>query len=407
MTEAPVRTKHVVDGVLVRASPSSIDAFDSTTPFGCERRWWFESVQGMRSEDSSGQALGTAVHSCIEGYIEGNVPSDLWGSNPEAYRLFTAAKPVVDQVIEEGIVGVERWMKLTLLDVEIRGRIDIETREGILDWKTTSNFDKYAKTPGQLRKATPMVLYTKWLHEQRKAAGAARSDYTMEHVYIQTKGKTKVERVRAKITPAMLDVATDQIILTLDRMKVAAPKDVGELEPDRSKCRMCPFRSICPTESKNIMSLLNRFKTAEVKTEAPAMSVLPPDAPESKPELAALPVPGFQVEAAAPILPDPPTEAPKRGRGRPRKELNVPEATKATREAVAVPDIKYKQVTISHGATVPTVQFGGQRIDIGLVAEIDGDIDAATAEVSRKVRELLLAELEKLALTLSGPVLKP
>jgi len=64
-------------------------------------------------------------------------------------------------------------------------------------------------------------------------------------------------------------------------------------------------------------------------------------------------------------------------------------------------------VTIAFGATIPTQQFANQRLDITLSARFSGDVDAAAAEVSTKVRTLVVRELEKISLSLSGPVLKP
>ncbi len=443
-------SNHVIEGKLVASSPSSIDAFDDRTPFGCERRWWFSYVKGMREEETPQQSLGTALHARIENYIDAVRPAPEPG---DEVRLFQAVKPVVAQIIEEGIVAVEQWMNLKLAGIQLRGRIDVETVNGILDWKTSSDITRYAKTPGELRKATPMILYAKWLHERRKAEGTALQEYTLEHVYVQTKKKPLVERVQAKITPAMLDAATEEIIVTLERMKVAAEEtDVSKLKPDRTKCSRCPFRNQCPQESSNLMSLLNRFKPAEAVVATTAetqVSVLPPDAPKSDPAKAALPVAGFvtittpeapvQVIASAEAAAALPVTAAEevtlaeevaeelvvaQERRRPRakkaketlealdldpdkllseaqKQLskNMPTAQKGT--------IEYKTVTVAHGATVPTVQFGGQRIDLSVTANFTGDVDVATEEVSRKVRELLLKELEKVALTLSGPKLNP
>ncbi len=385
-------SKHVKDGVLVSASPSSIDAFDPTTPFGCPRRWFFEYVKGMRGEESPAMGLGSSLHSAIEHHILHNSMPKRGPWPVEVDQLFLAVKPTVDQIIAEGINAVEKQCDLTLAGVRINGRIDIITKTGILDWKTTSDIGLYAKTVPELRRATPMILYTKWLHDGLVAFGKPLPYYTMEHVYVQTKKKPLVERVMAKITPGMLDVATDEIILLLERMKVAAGEtDVTKF--DRAapeKCNRCPFKPICPTNgSKQLMSLLNRLKPAEA-----APSILPADAPASDPALAALPVEGFSTEAeAAPTVPAP--EAPSR-RGRPKGSKN---AAPAKSEPVAIPDLEFTTVTITLGATVPTVAYGNQRFDVSLTAKFSGSVEAATEEVSKKTRELLLKEVERFALT--------
>lgn len=392
-------SSHVAAGKLVKASPSSIDAFDETTPFGCERRWHYSYVQGLREPESPSQALGTRLHFLIEKYIEGE---KLDPSGDEApLRLFLAVKPLVDQIIPD-VVALEHTMRLDVDGVEVNGRIDVETKTGILDWKTTSDFKQYAKTPGQLRTATPMVLYAKWLHERRKAEGTALPTYDLEHVYVQTKGRPFAERVKAKITPAMLDVAMDRIISVVDRMKVAAGEtDVFKLKADKSKCNRCPFRSNCAQERPDFMSLLNRFAPKSdtgpiTRPDSPAaVSILPADAPVSDPAKAAVPVAGYEMNVR-PTSPEP--AAPAKSRGRPKGAKNLPlpappESPLVRAPPVSVPDIEFKSVTITHGCTVPTVAYGNQRFDISVSANFSGDLEEATAEVSRRVKELLIKEL--------------
>jgi hypothetical protein len=415
-------TKHVKAGKLVATSPSAIEAWDETTSFGCQRRWFFESVQGIRTESTQSQALGTALHARIESYLE---PEKLFldpdrGAKTDADRLFLAVKPLVDEIKAEGIVSIENAMKLDVAGVTVNGRIDVVTKTGILDWKTTSDFRRYAKTPGQLQKSTQMLLYAKWLDEQKELSKMPMkqlSAYTLEHVYVQTKGKPITERVRAKINKEMLDVGMDRIISLVEEMKVAAGEpDVTKLKPDLTKCNRCPHLSYCPKENKTMASLLNRFKNAdstpasdtapEAKPTAPEVfSVLPPDAPASSPELAAKPVPGFE----APAVQE------KRPRGRPPGAKNkavfseVPPALSETPAVTTSPKVtvEYNQVTIAWGCTVPTEQFANQRLDVTLSAKFTGDVDEAIADVSKRVRKALVAELESVALSLEGKKLNP
>lgn len=450
-------SKHVVDGKLVQTSPSAIEAWDESTPFGCARRWHFQYVQGIPQPSSPSQALGTALHGCIERYIEPEMgPVDAWDTvSAEAKRLFLAIKPIVDEVIAEGIVSVEEKMELELAGVLVNGRIDVRKSRGVLDWKTSSDIARYAKTPGQLRRSTQMVLYAKWLSQQEGVSFPLE----VEHVYVQTKSKPLVERVKAKIDRGSLDVALDGIIVLLEEMKVAAAEtDVTKLKADRTKCRQCPYNNICPKEeNKTMASLLSRLTssaTPEVKAAVEAtiapdsvtealMSVLPPDAPAPNPALAADPVPGFPLyDPTTQVVPalealnrleaakfaatestttTPAPEAPKK-RGRPpgkrmqiidvpspvaASPVEVVEVKKSSEEPKPKMDVEYSQVTVAFGATIPTAQFANQRLDVTLTARFTGDVDAATAEVSAKVKALVIKELEKISLTLNGPVLNP
>ena len=421
-------TKHVKSGVLVATSPSAIESYDESTAFGCARRFHFESVQGIRTESTASQALGTALHSRIEAYIA-EESHQLNTLSSEISRLFLAVKPLVDEIKAEGIVSVENAMKLDVAGVTVNGRIDVVTKTGILDWKTTSDFSRYAKTPGQLQKSTQMLLYAKWLDDSKQLPS-----YTLEHVYVQTKGKPIAERVRAKITKGMLDVGVDRIINLVEEMKVAAGEpDVTKLKPDLTKCNRCPHVAYCPKENKTMASLLNRFKNVDatpvsdtmpdVKPTAPEnFSVLPPDAPKSDPALAAKPVPGFEAPAlgkltAASEMPGSVlvSPEPKRSRGRPPGAKNkavfseVPPTLSGTQAPTTSPKVtvEYNQVTIAWGCTVPTEQFANQRLDVTLSAKFTGDVDEAIADVSKRVRKALVAQLESVALSLEGKKLNP
>ena len=408
-------------GVLVATSPSAIEAWDETTPFGCQRRWWFQYVAGLPQPASPSQALGTALHSLIEDEL-GAQPTR--SASAEAARLFLAVKPTVHDVMREGVVSVEDKITLELDGVTVNGRIDVRKSAGILDWKTSSDVARYAKTPGQLRKSTQMVLYALWLSQQP----GSTYPIEVEHVYVQTKGRPLVERVKAKLDRGSLDKGVAAITVLIGEMKIAAAKQVSELKADRSKCRQCPYNQQCPKENTTMASLLSRFASASTSSTEPA-PVLPPDAPASDSTRAAQPVVGFSAEIeATPTAPSP--EAPKK-RGRPAgartrpKILDLSGGDDISQSPVASPPpavvlsaplppavatvatVEYQMVTIAYGATIPTQQFANQRLDITLSARFSGDVDAAAAEVSTKVRTLVVRELEKISLSLSGPVLKP
>jgi hypothetical protein len=183
------------------------------------------------------------------------------------------------------------------------------------------------------------------------------------------------------------------------------------------------------------MSFLNRFKkSVESPDDVTPAPVLPPDAPASKPELAAMPVEGAperrklnvvdvpSPEATAPAAPEPvvvapapePTpppppavEAPKRGRPPGAKNKSKPAevpasvvtATTQTPGPVqyvsSAPSLTVRKVTITHGMTVNLGNFNSARVDISMEGEVSGDLEAAFAELSKKVKEKLIAETEE------------
>lgn len=49
---------------IIKTSASAIESFDDSTPFGCERRWYFKSVMKLPEPARENLLLGTNLH-CI------------------------------------------------------------------------------------------------------------------------------------------------------------------------------------------------------------------------------------------------------------------------------------------------------------------------------------------------------
>ena len=152
--------------------------------------------------------------------------------------------------------------------------------------------------------------------------------------------------------------------------------------------------------------------------------MVPPDAPESKPELAAKPVEGFspvpapkrlmhvepeaQAPAASPPAPVAVESEPtvKRGPGRPKGAKNKPKDELAgqwvvpagvpTPVNVAPRPLTYKTIRHTEAVTINLGNYNSARVEVTIEADVgDTDLDEAFAQVKHQVQKQLEMEGEK------------
>lgn len=330
--------------ILTRVSPSSINSFDSTTPFGCERRWWFKYVAKLEEPQTGSQGLGDKVHQLVERRLkEGKFTLPMEG---EEVGVYLRGEAMVEAVAHK-VVGVEISVKAQLGDVALYGYCDAMTTDGIIDWKTSSDVRRYGKTEEQLSRDTQLLCYARVLHP-------GKDKVKLAHGYFPTRaGAAKF--VEVEVTKEHIDKQFDTVILPLvERMKVVAAKErVDEVTPDRTKCTRCPFNNKCPSEGRNeIMAFFG---------------IKPPDAPESKPELAAEPI-----QAELPVV-------------EPKKR-----ATKKAAEGLTL-----KTVTVTRGAKLGLPNYSSANIEITAVADVGTlEFEEAYRQLALKVQTQLDADIK-------------
>lgn len=403
---------------LTKLSVSSIEAFDNATPFGCQTRWHFEYVQGVKGPPDASLQLGTLVHTSIEEYLKTGVN----GLHPVAVR----GKHLIDQYVGRVVAVEQGFDNLVISGLPFRGKIDLiagSPRE-IVDWKTSSDIARYAKTVGQLKSSVQLNVYAHWYF-----AGAPGVDQVKASlVYFQTKGN-KAERVSADITRSEAATKFAALEPLVEAMIEAGNLPVEATTPDFDKCGMargCPHRKICPhykqhtqllpllPDNNSTMSLLDRFRTIpeipkDQLPEAPEAWKAPvPTVPDRPSSLAAeevtVPnaVPLDQEETPTVQVEVPNIIPPRRGPGRPRKTVSPPapaptlsnddfkrrkleemEAHKANVTATGT----ITKMTIRHGLTINIGNYQSAKVEVEFEAE-----GLTQKELSDKVREAL--ELE-------------
>lgn len=285
--------KSVEGGVLKVISPSSINKFDASAPFGCQRRWWYRYVQGLDEPQSGNQFLGESLHALIEARLtqqEINMQTD-----PEANGLYLAGETMIEDVAKRRIIAVEASvLGYSLAGVKVQGYCDVVTEDGIIDWKTSSDIKRYGKTAEDLATDTQMVMYARAFHSDRNYVKLA-------HGQFQTKGNKRTNWVECEVTANDLALHEGNVIVPLveEMKKAAALDDVSKLPRNEKSCFNCAYRSHCPTQEGNtIMSFFKKLGSTPTPAETPA-PVLPPDAPKSDPALASVPVEGFSATPPA------------------------------------------------------------------------------------------------------------
>lgn len=364
----------VKDGKLIKASPSLINSFDPSTPFGCERRGWFKYVAGKEEPSTGNQSLGVELHRLNEEFLLGReVSSEI----PEALTLFELGHKTLRELkaVHHEAFQVEHPVSTTLAGVAISGFCDFSANGVIYDWKTTSNIKKYGKTSEDLKKDTQLIIYARAIFPQKGVVALAHGQY-------QTKGKPEFRVARTLVTQGEVDREINTVIIPkLERIKtLVAESDVTKIDRNAKACGLCPHKNYCPTKaSQTIMSIFNKY-SKPTSTQLSVPEILPPDAPKSDPALAAEPLPVTE------------TPAPKK-RGRPlgsgKKFSDAP-----------AEGVVFESVTVSYGLTIKIGDYSTARIDVGMTAR-SSDADAAYAEVLTKVKQKVVEELAEIE-TLKG-----
>lgn len=365
----------VKDGKLIKASPSLINSFDPSTPFGCERRGWFKYVAGKEEPSTGNQSLGIELHRLNEEFLLGR---EVKSETLEALTLFELGHKTLRELktAHSEAIQVEHPVSTTLAGVAISGFCDFSANGVIYDWKTTSNIKKYGKSSEELKKDTQMLIYARAIFPQRELISLAHGQY-------QTKGKPEFKVTRVFVTKGEVDREIDTVIIPkLERIKaVVAESDVTKLDRNAKACGLCPHKNYCPTKaSQTIMSIFNKY-SKPAPQQAAIPEILPPDAPKSDPALAAEPLPVTE------------TPAPKK-RGRPLG------SGKKFSEA-ASSDVVFETVTVSYGVTVNLGDYSSARVDVSMTAR-STDSEAAYSEVLAKVKQKVTEEVAIITESMKG-----
>lgn len=289
------------EAVLLYTSVSSVTKFDERQVGGCERKWWYDKVMGLEEPQQFEQKLGVQAHGQIEHHLQ--TGADTLAPFVRVGKIYIP-EPGPGLHVERHFTPENR--ELVGADVPFDGYIDLVnereqtiTSQGkviwephvieVVDWKTTSDIEAWAKTGPQLAETVQMVGYAEWARKTYPHAEAIR----ISHVYFQTKNAKRSEKRTHLLSVAEVERRWHTIENVISRMrevaKIAKEEDV---KANRNACgayRGCAFRFRCPKSPQErliqlgggkAMSLMDKYKQKAAASAASAPKADPKVAEE-------------------------------------------------------------------------------------------------------------------------------
>lgn len=241
----------VVGGKVQYLSVSQIKNFEL-----CNRRWFIEKVKGIKAPFTISQEKGVEAHAQVEHYLK--TGQDVLGPTARAIKEYLPA-PGPDLKIEIEFESVG----LTVAGVPLIGYIDLMHKRGeyvtpegevkredfvtaeVIDHKTSSDVNKWAKTADQIGKDTQMVAYGKVADAVYRGLEAVR----LSHNYAQTKGRAIGRKVTTLVPLTVINDRWLTVNHTSEEIKRVAEKtDTLSVEPNWKSCGAyggCPYWSHC------------------------------------------------------------------------------------------------------------------------------------------------------------------
>jgi hypothetical protein len=222
---------------------------------------------GLPTPQRASAALGEAVHSQLEKYLdEGTPPDDSQAGRIAKAGLHLNPKPGVvwtevsmsgkgrdRKDVPEDEVPVPGGMpKLIIAGTPINGYIDVldvsANKPVVLDHKTTSSLD-WAKTKNELVEDVQMVIYGSYALDVCASMGVDASVVEAGHIVYLTKGAPYAQRTTVDLTREHLASERKKIAETIEEMKEAAKERTPAAVPgEASVCNKyggCHFKDKC------------------------------------------------------------------------------------------------------------------------------------------------------------------
>jgi hypothetical protein len=404
--------------VIERLSVSQLETFDPNSTWGCPSKWWFKHVAKISEPPNAAAETGSAMHRRIEIYLRAN--QRRWGSGVihraaagdwlEALEL--SGKGFIDEVRGRAI-GIEYHFdgQLRGAGIPFAGYIDVLLPDEVLDWKSTSDIGRYAKTERQVAESIQMTGYSKWYFNRFPARDTVRNT----QVFFQTSGKRYAKKVSCQVTrdhTVNRWTAVESTVRLLSATALEVNSD--KVEKDTTKCRMgrggCPYFSICNPYKKDTfdMSLLDLFSDPAPAAQTPPTT---PPAPVQNPTVAvteAAQTAPVTLPPPAPIQASPQQPEPQAQAAQPSTPAQVPESSKKrgrpVKENVSSPDgestVRPTTITVRHGLKINLGNYQSADLSVEVGAEIvKGSVEAAHETLSLEVQKALKAEVDRIQAT--------
>lgn len=294
----------VLNGEVLRTSPSALQTADPNSPWGCPRKYWYGYVMGIKEPEKEPAKLGKKIHKEIELHLK-NGKKALSAIAMSALKYYPAAKdPNLELEYECSplecfeVAGIPVLMYLdcispyhTYLDTMGAWQEDPPGTIEIIDWKSKGNIS-YALTNQQLLDTIQMGMYGAYGLRRYNA-----DHVRLSHVYLQTKGRKKASKSTILATPETIGQKWPRIeSVGRSIIDYAKEPDVNKIPVNLKECGKCYYADRCPKTTNHTIEMV--FGKAHMSPLLPAENTAPAGAPllDTAGHLAAL-----QAEEAAKV----------------------------------------------------------------------------------------------------------
>lgn len=237
----------IQDGVLRFVSITQIEKWSL-----CQRMWAFRYVERRPEPKTSAMEKGIAFHERMDRYHKTGDKILTAMERPGLHLLYEPRDPYILTEVENlgdlSLGGVPVYLKIDLLnlrgyylDVEGHTHLKLDHAE-VQDYKTTSDVEKWSKTPRGLLETVQMPVYGRWAMER-----VGGDQVRLSHVYFGTK-RREAKKVTTLATWDQIDTAWTDIGLVVKEGMVPAARvsRAADLEPNWEACHRCAYRDVCP-----------------------------------------------------------------------------------------------------------------------------------------------------------------
>lgn len=245
-----------------KMSPSQLQTY-----VDCPRKWaWRYIAKIYPPFDNAAAALGTRVHNLLEKYMKDGIA---WDYTTKEGKVAAAALEHLPAPSPDALT--ESAFDIPSADGAIiwNGKIDftILAERKVVDYKTTSNVDAYAKTEANLRTDPQAVIYSEVLMGRY-----GWDDINLMWLYLPTKGAAIAKPTKAKFIRTVNKKEFDRLDLLARKISSVHASGVNPLalKPNAKMCGVyggCPYQSNCNLSPQEKMASI--FASTKVQPTEP------------------------------------------------------------------------------------------------------------------------------------------
>jgi len=288
----------------------NVSASQLTTFKRCNRKWYWEKIEGFRSSGSVATRRGTAIHHALEHFVKNWDDWEVVEVDIESGQVVAGHEEMPEEENPKSeYVAVRRFLEAAKdyipspfsSDVVLEQMINMPTGEGmppwlgfidlledcgrITDYKTTSSIKSYSKSPEDLMTDIQAMSYAKYVLD----ISPDMKEVPLRWLYLETRNKIKVNVKESEITVSREHVESEwnkAMPLVAEMVKIAAAEagsqsvtpnveacnDFGGC-PHKDRCGVTALSGLFEKKETGSMGFLDTLKAQTPTKEEPAKEV--------------------------------------------------------------------------------------------------------------------------------------